>query len=1028
MPPLDATSGANATSPSTGAGAAPDTNRQGFDTALAGAGQGQNTGKNQGQGGGGTGAGGAGNGAGNGAQPGSASTGGNAGAAGQPPPTQGSSAEVQSDAGENYARTGSASGVRDGALDAGIGTIRNGFDPGAAVERLNSDGDAARFDTYAEGKVLVPVPTPRGIVQVGGKGQYGYDIGVTRSGDANPSYEVTFEKNLLAGAQAETGKGMLPDGLRAGGELNAATSDRVTMTFDNPQDAARAVRLLQHTAAAETARDAARLTDPSLSNPAGNPLNGSGSADDVTADDYAPGGDLNPATQLREFADRVAPSAQETAWLQDHVTSYSQVLSAQERGRFEAKLGQFGIEGRLDANQRVYRTVDLPRDGEPGRLSYAVEGGLNLTSKEKVDLTDGLFVGQVFTGRDEFGIVANNIRDVAQADARLTLSWNLPDSAFAGGGQPFPDAGILNSSRLLQPDEMSLRVTGQTMVQSPLDVSRTDLLRGEVEMTLANPDQHAAALFNGAMAGDLRGVMAGLPADATARSTLELVQRDGSQTQTDFGVKLEGLGEGKISFVNNYGNDDVVRRSTREWTGAPPEAGEPPPPQQPQPQSPAAGTPEQLVVVPHEGLNLRAEPSADATRAGVLYHGTFVQPTGEVATDAAGREWVQVNGPDVNDRPVTGWVAREFTAAHSEGAMDATGRVNPDLAAAGHRGVPVQPGDTIWSIAQANGADTRETVALNSGHLIDPNMIFAGDTVYLPGANPPPAPPAVEPPAPAAPATPPADGGSSGGATSGNAPSTGNGATASGGGPGPAPGGVAPSTDAAAPPAGNLAGRPDVAQIRQDYRVESDPGGADQSFQAQILGVGVGPTINGITATERDMLARLGLLELNELNGVVNRAQDESRERYPLGDVPTPAHVDPAARGEWEINDGHRDAFRHTYWNALMARHQGPEWAEQYATAHEGLPEDRVNQVRETMDLYNNEVGRRIAAENPNASDDELADLVTQAARDGELLVVDANGNLAWSDQVAFGQHGLASPGGNLPGGQPVPAGDASAR
>jgi hypothetical protein len=111
-----------------------------------------------------------------------------------------------------------------------------------------------------------------------------------------------------------------------------------------------------------------------------------------------------------------------------------------------------------------------------------------------------------------------------------------------------------------------------------------------------------------------------------------------------------------------------------------------------------------------------------------------------------------------------------------------------------------------------------------------------------------------------------------------------------------------------------------------------------------------------------------------------------------------------------------------------MARHQGPEWAEQYATAHEGLPEDRVNQVRETMDLYNNEVGRRIAAENPNASDDELADLVTQAARDGELLVVDANGNLAWSDQVAFGQHGLASPGGNLPGGQPVPAGDASAR
>jgi hypothetical protein len=41
----------------------------------------------------------------------------------------------------------------------------------------------------------------------------------------------------------------------------------------------------------------------------------------------------------------------------------------------------------------------------------------------------------------------------------------------------------------------------------------------------------------------------------------------------------------------------------------------------------------------------------------------------------------------------------------------------------------------------------------------------------------------------------------------------------------------APSADPAAPAAAGPAGRPDIAQIRHDYRVESEPGGADRSFQ-----------------------------------------------------------------------------------------------------------------------------------------------------------------------------------------------------
>jgi hypothetical protein len=61
------------------------------------------------------------------------------------------------------------------------------------------------------------------------------------------------------------------------------------------------------------------------------------------------------------------------------------------------------------------------------------------------------------------------------------------------------------------------------------------------------------------------------------------------------------------------------------------------------------------------------------------------------------------------------------------------------------------------------------------------------------------------------------------------------------------------------------------------------------------------------------------------------------------------------------------------------------------------------------MDLYNNEVGRRIAEANPNASEQQLADLVQQAIGRGEMVVIDRAGNLAWSNQVGYGQHGVAN-------------------
>jgi hypothetical protein len=60
----------------------------------------------------------------------------------------------------------------------------------------------------------------------------------------------------------------------------------------------------------------------------------------------------------------------------------------------------------------------------------------------------------------------------------------------------------------------------------------------------------------------------------------------------------------------------------------------------------------------------------------------------------------------------------------------------------------------------------------------------------------------------------------------------------------------------------------------------------------------------------------------------------------------------------------------------------------------------------EAMDLYNNEVGRRIYAEHPDATPDELATYIQEALDNGELLVIDANGNLAWSNEVGINDTG----------------------
>ncbi|MFI1378595.1 DUF6973 domain-containing protein [Embleya sp. NPDC020886] len=142
-------------------------------------------------------------------------------------------------------------------------------------------------------------------------------------------------------------------------------------------------------------------------------------------------------------------------------------------------------------------------------------------------------------------------------------------------------------------------------------------------------------------------------------------------------------------------------------------------------------------------------------------------------------------------------------------------------------------------------------------------------------------------------------------------------------------------------------------------------------------------------ASEQAMLLELSTEERALYMLIGNQAWEECRKRFP---------------GQGEL-EGHADAFRHTYWNALLVRNFGPEWTARYTTAHEmGADPDPLKRTSESMDLFNNEVGRRVAVEANGKSTEELADMVEHAVRNGQTVVVGADGQLTYSDYVPPGR------------------------
>ena len=90
------------------------------------------------------------------------------------------------------------------------------------------------------------------------------------------------------------------------------------------------------------------------------------------------------------------------------------------------------------------------------------------------------------------------------------------------------------------------------------------------------------------------------------------------------------------------------------------------------------------------------------------------------------------------------------------------------------------------------------------------------------------------------------------------------------------------------------------------------------------------------------------------------------------------------------------NAFKHAYWNALMAYYIGDDYAQLVGYAHEfGAPENLKfeNYENMNMDLYNNYVGRDIAWNYEkthwySSPKEEMAMIVKGAAEEGYLVIL----------------------------------------
>jgi len=92
------------------------------------------------------------------------------------------------------------------------------------------------------------------------------------------------------------------------------------------------------------------------------------------------------------------------------------------------------------------------------------------------------------------------------------------------------------------------------------------------------------------------------------------------------------------------------------------------------------------------------------------------------------------------------------------------------------------------------------------------------------------------------------------------------------------------------------------------------------------------------------------------------------------------------------------DAFRHAFWQARNTQDVGESFTEKWSDAHEySTPTNEVT-TDLYMDIHNNNVGIEIGKNNPDASPDEIKQLILDRIDKGDMLIINSNNKLIKSD------------------------------
>ncbi|WP_169712153.1 LysM peptidoglycan-binding domain-containing protein [Paracoccus contaminans] len=569
------------------------------------------------------------------------------------------------------------------------------------------------------------LPGLDGSLAVNLKDQTSHTIRVSQKGTGKAAiYIVRFDKMTMVGAGAELGGKaetghikQLPGGEAEGKlkrESGAQLSHAMEYSFRSKADAARAAVILERVQTADLADDYLRRAL------AGNPVG-------LAVAGVMEGGVLPMANPLG-LAGGVNPELMHAAgvteadlrFLEKNLFSQSFASSAPSRVAAEGKLGLWkakplgvevkqdgALEGRKDLNFTARRTYYYQQGDIPPQIIDRMDISRIDSNKEK-PLAGKAKLPSNWMGQPSLDVIDDRGSRVVTMSSQISLAPGTKltpqvlATAQAKPGTPV-DVRLTDLSPDLGPRQMMPFQDGT--IQGRRDMTRDvwkidDISRGQ-----------AAAVMPLLVLGSVDAAEAAV--GRPMKHDQSRIDRDGYHVQLPFKFGADKVIAAEATLARATGMDDF--------------AG---------PRKPTAPAPQKLktrlVVQPMEGINVRSAPNGEKIGA---YQGTaFLGTWGETRFDAKGQEWQKVVGLSQDDKELVGWVRTDLVRTYpmEMGAMDKVGRINPSVEKGMFRLYKVQDDDSLWNIAKKNGWDFEALLKANKGHVVNPNRIYRGDSIYVP--------------------------------------------------------------------------------------------------------------------------------------------------------------------------------------------------------------------------------------------------------------------------------------------------------